>query len=473
MSLKAQNPGKIRVRLLPWLLIPLLWLPVAGPVAAADLDAASTAYGKGDFGTAFKIFQDLAKLGQPVAQFNLAVMYIRGEGARQSAIYAYAWASLAAKNGYEKAQALADRLRPELALAPGSEQIAADIEGQYGNTVLDRQLFPRLAAEEGPGSPERVRCRPQHAYMVAYPEDARHSGIQGSAFAEFSLPPDGRARNPHVTYSVPTGTFEAAVRRSLLQSEFAKASPGAKTVQCTIYYRFTMDVRSADYPQLDVVVRQTRAKAQAGDAGAQALYGMLLTGLPQLNKPRSQALPWFLKSAQAGVPFSQFQVGFSLMAGWGCDCEENKGMEWLRRAAQSGEPNAEVMLAAYALHGTPDEARWRQAKLWLEQAAASGSHDGKLYLAALLAAAPDAEARDSKRALALVEEVFRGVDDDPTAFEVRAAAEASTGDFKAALKSENKAIAMALRLSWDVTPLSERLTHYTANQPWYGALLDF
>jgi hypothetical protein len=131
------------------------------------------------------------------------------------------------------------------------------------------------------------------------------------------------------------------------------------------------------------------------------------------------------------------------------------------------------MLAAYALHGTPDEARWRQAKLWLEQAAASGSHDGKLYLAALLAAAPDAEARDSKRALALVEEVFRGVDDDPTAFEVRAAAEASTGDFKAALKSENKAIAMALRLSWDVTPLSERLTHYTANQPWYGALLDF
>jgi|KBSMisStaDraftv2_1062788.scaffolds.fasta_scaffold14033_1 TPR repeat protein len=474
MSLEARNPlRRTSVRLLSWLLVPLFSLLLAG-TAAADLESAMTAYGKGDFGTAFKGFQELAKLGQPVAQYNLAVMYVRGEGSRQSDIFAYAWASLAAKNGYERAQALVDRLRPNLALAPGSEQIAADIESQYGNTMLDRKLFPRLAAEEGPENGERARCRPQHAYIVVYPDEQRREGIQGSAFAEFSLPPDGRARNPHVTYSVPTRTFEAAVRKSLLHSEFPKAPPGGKTVQCTIYYRFVLDnVRSTDYPQLDVFVRRTLQKAQDGDAGAQALYGMLLTGLPQLNKPRSQALPWFLKSAQAGVPFSQFQVGFSLMAGWGCDCEENKGLEWLRRAAQSGEPNAEVMLAAYALHGTPDEARWRQAKLWLEQAADSGNHDGKLYLAALLAAAPDEQARDPKRALTLVEQVFHGVDDDPTAFEVRAAAQASAADFKAAVASETKAIDMARRLSWDITALSERLTRYTANQPWYGALLDF
>jgi hypothetical protein len=39
-------------------------------------------------------------------------------------IHAYAWASLAAENGLEKAKALADRLRPDL--APGSEKIADD-----------------------------------------------------------------------------------------------------------------------------------------------------------------------------------------------------------------------------------------------------------------------------------------------------------------------------------------------------------
>jgi TPR repeat protein len=220
-------------------------------------------------------------------------------------------------------------------------------------------------------------------------------------------------------------------------------------------------------------VRDAFEKAQGGDPGAQALYGMLLLGLPQLNKSRSQALPWFLKSAQAGLPWAQFQVGFSLISGLGCDCEENKGLEWLRRAAQSGQPDAEVMLAVYALHGTPDESRWKQAKLWLEQAAGSGSHDGKLYLAALLAASPSVEDRDSQRALALIEEIFRGVDDDPTAYEIRAAAEASAGHFVPALRHESRAIVMARQLSWDVTPLSHRLTQYQNNKPWYGALLDF
>ncbi len=313
----------------------------AGRASAADLAAASKAYTAGDYATAFKDFEELAKLGQPTAQFNLAVMYARGEGARQSEIYAYAWANLAAKNGMEKAQALADKLRPSLALAPGSERIAADIEAQYGNTVLDQRLFPRIATDEDPQSPERARCHPLHAFTPVYPDDAQYKGIQGGAYAEFALPPDGRARSPHVTYSVPTGTFDAAVRKSLLHSEFPQAPPGSKTVRCTIYYRFVIEGKhSADYPQLDTFVRKIFEKAQAGDPASQALYGMLLTGLPQLNKPHSQAVPWFLKSAQAGVPFAQFQVGFSLMAGLGCDCEENKDSSGsdVRRSQESRTP---------------------------------------------------------------------------------------------------------------------------------------
>jgi len=184
-------------------------------------------------------------------------------------------------------------------------------------------------------------------------------------------------------------------------------------------------------------------------------------------------MPWFLKSAQGGIPVAQFQVGYSLLKGWGCDCEENKGLDWLRRAAQSGDADAEVTLAMYALRGDPDESRQKQAKLWLEQAAASGNHDGKLYLAALLAAAPANEARDPKRALTLLDDVFRGVKDDPAAFEIRAAAAASSGDFKDAVKSQSKAVSMAGHLKWDVAPLNERLAHYTASQPWYGTLLEF
>jgi putative SOS response-associated peptidase YedK len=73
----------------------------------------------------------------------------------------------------------------------------------------------------------------------------------------------------------------------------------------------------------------------------------------------------------------------------------------------------------------------------------------------------------------LIDDVFRGVKDDPAAFEIRAAAAASSGDFKDAVKSQSKAVSMAGHLKWDVAPLNERLAHYTASQPWYGTLLEF
>jgi TonB family protein len=436
--------------------------------AVADLVSGASAYQKGDYAKALHDFRELAELGQPTAQFILAVMYAKGQGVRQSDIYAYAWASLAAENGIEKAKTLADALRPNL--APGSEKIAADIQAQFGNAVLDARLNPKVF--ESAQHEDRTRCRPVHAYVPPYPRDAAGRGIQGQVYVEFSVMPDGRSRNPRIIYAVPEGIFEATVRDGLLHSEFVSAPAERSPIQCTMFYRFVME-GAVGYSGLDAYVDETLAHAKAGDPRAQMLYGMLLVGLPQLNKPRSQALPWFLKSAQAGIPSAQFQVGYSLLKGWGCNCEENKGLDWLRRAAQAGQPDAEVTLAMYALKGGPDEERSRQAKLWLEQAAASGSHDGKLYLSALLATAPEAEGGDPRRALRLLDEVFRDVKDDPTAFEIRAAAQASAGEFKEALQSERKAVAMAQRLKWDVAPLNERLTHYVANQPWRGSLLDF
>jgi TonB family protein len=461
-----------------WLVIPLLLLAAltAGAARAGDLRSAEQAYAKGDYEAAFKGFHELAEIGQPTAQFNLAVMYANGQGTRQSEIYAYAWASLSAENGVEKARAMAEGLRPQLALAPGSDQIAKDIEAQYGNAVLDQRLFPKLASEttEMASAQTQARCHPVHAYMSAYPESARRRGIQGGAYAEFSVMPDGRVRNPHIVFSLPERVFDAAVRQSLLRSEYQPAAPGSGPALCMIYYRFEMSYSKDQYVGLQQVVSQTLTKAQNGDPGAQMLYGMLLVGLPQLHRQQREANPWFLRSAQAGTPIAQFQIGFNLLHGWGCDCEENKGLDWLRRAAQSGEPNAEITLAMYALRGSPDESRLHQAWQWLEQAAAgNGNYDAQLYLAALLAAAPSAEVRDPHRALVLVNQVREDVAGDPAAFEVRAAAEASAGKYTEAVRSEKTAIEIAQNLHWDLTPLNARLASYAANQPWYGVLLAF
>jgi len=112
-----------------------------------------------------------------------------------------------------------------------------------------------------------------------------------------------------------------------------------------------------------------------------------------------------------------------------------------------------------------------KAMTWLERAAASNNHDGMLYLSALLAATPVAELRDPPRALSLLDKVSKDLGGDPVEFEIRAAAQAASGDFRKATRSEHEALAKARQLQWDPTPLNDRLAHYQAGEPWYGNLL--
>jgi TonB family protein len=134
-----------------------------------------------------------------------------------------------------------------------------------------------------------VRGHPQHVHTPPYPADALMQGIQGQVYVEHSVWPDGRSRNPRVIFALPKNMFDSAARDSLLHTEFTPGSPGSKPAQCTMFFRFVVSGQTKeDYPRLERFVHETLTKAQAGDPGTQMLYGMLLAGLPQLNKPRSQ-----------------------------------------------------------------------------------------------------------------------------------------------------------------------------------------
>ena len=64
------------------------------------LDAAT----QGDFKTAFKKWKPLAKGGSALAQFNLGLMYDKGEGVKRNYKKAVRWYKLAAKQGVASAQ---------------------------------------------------------------------------------------------------------------------------------------------------------------------------------------------------------------------------------------------------------------------------------------------------------------------------------------------------------------------------------
>jgi TonB family protein len=444
----------------------MLWAALLCGTAHADLFTAQTAYRNGDYDRAFKDYRELAELGQPLAQHNVAIMYAQGKGVRQSELNAFAWATLAVENGDLSAQSLVEQLRPQL--APGSEKIAAEIGAPFRRSALDELLMPKI--EDDPLA--ETRCRITKSANVDYPAEAQRTGLQGSVFVEMAVMPDGTTRTPRILYAMPSRVFEASVREAGLHFRY-RADLADHPVRCRLMVRFIAQHEGAEsYPQLQSYVSATQKKAESGDVAAEYLYGLMLAGLPQLGYRQSSASPWFLKAAQAGLRDAQYMVGARLLSGVGCHCEENKALLWLRKAAEADESHAQVTLASYALRAGSDPANLRVARLWLERAAASGDHDGAYYLAALLAAAPEADMRDPKRALTLLDQVHAAVSADPTSYEIRAAAQAASGSPADAAASEREAIARAKRLQWSLTPLNERLARYESRQAWYGNLLE-
>src|SRR5262249_30692311 len=169
--------------------------------ALADLFTAQNAYQKGDYERAFNDYRVLAELGQPLAQYNVAVMYATGKGVRQNELTAYAWATLAAENGSAKGKALADQLRPDL--APGAEAMAEEITAPYSRAHLAEQLLPQI--DEGEG--EAARCRSKRFILnggFAYPSSALSRRVEGRVFVAYTVMPDGSSRNPRIFYAVPS-----------------------------------------------------------------------------------------------------------------------------------------------------------------------------------------------------------------------------------------------------------------------------
>ena len=69
------------------------------PPASADFDLGMAAYRAQDFDLAFKVFYQDALEGHGTAQFNVGVLYYRGEGVEQDLVKAFGWIELSTQKG--------------------------------------------------------------------------------------------------------------------------------------------------------------------------------------------------------------------------------------------------------------------------------------------------------------------------------------------------------------------------------------
>ena len=75
------------------------------PIALADYEDGLNAALSGDFQTAFREFSIAAEAGLDVAQYNLAILYYKGQGVDQDLNLAFRWTNAAANQGHPGAQA--------------------------------------------------------------------------------------------------------------------------------------------------------------------------------------------------------------------------------------------------------------------------------------------------------------------------------------------------------------------------------
>jgi len=85
-------------------LLPVLALLIAPYASGQDFDKGVDAYDTGDYAAALQEFRPLAEQGNASAQYNLAVMYERGQGVPQDYKEAVKWWRLAADQDHAAAQ---------------------------------------------------------------------------------------------------------------------------------------------------------------------------------------------------------------------------------------------------------------------------------------------------------------------------------------------------------------------------------
>ncbi|QFU24405.1 SEL1-like repeat protein [Shewanella eurypsychrophilus] len=207
-----------------------------------------------------------------------------------------------------------------------------------------------------------------------------------------------------------------------------------------------------------------------------------------------------LKASQ-GEKEAQFLLGLMYLSGRFVDQDQYLGAKWISNAAEQGHPKAQQTLADLSFEGSIIERDLAMAEHWYLSLSEQGSkwaqfRLGFIYAAGgegverncgkaverfnsvgdevslgnvawILATCPEAKYRNGDRALALAQSLVESNHEDPTNLDNLAAAYAETGDYIAAVETQQKAID-ALKNSEMISRSDEfelRLQTYQENKP--------
>ncbi|MGD9584236.1 MAG: hypothetical protein AB7V26_11300 [Lysobacterales bacterium] len=185
-----------------------------------------------------------------------------------------------------------------------------------------------------------------------------------------------------------------------------------------------------------------------------------------------------LAPAEAGDSEAQWQLSLLLLnaaedGGDDASADIEAGMQWLRRCAKARSPDCRNELGMYYLLGHNVERDLPKARKLLQQAASSGHATGQNNLAWFLCTTPSAEFRNPTLGLGWVRQAIAQGENSGYR-DTEAACLAAAGDFRQAVKTQNRVLAEWKKLRKQGQDISdqtmqggkERLKLYRQRRPY-------
>lgn len=448
------------------------------PLANASFDNAMKIYSDGRYEEAKNAFAAMAEIGDSASLFNLGVMYFRGEAVEKNLVKAYVLMKIANETRddekllkIEKSVfSILDKAQKEK-----TKSLYKELSQIYGAENIKKNIFPKLLDDKD--CPPEIL--PIYQPPLVYPRSELMSGRMGVVYVEHIISPEGYARDISIMASTSKAFSKASINGI---KKFLYDSPVDNK---PVLRRLAIIFELEKHPDLKVRAKpfirdlnDKKLKAQEGDAIAQFLYARGLNTyrqfkdyIPEQDVQYKTANEWYTKSAASGLANAQYEIGRNMLEGQGCEVDLKNGFKWIKAAAVGGFSPAQRFLATSELSEFDSKVVNIDSKIsWLKNAAQDKSYGypAKLLLAWEMVASPEKRILDPDKALKLLDNKSDTYSDELRVLETKAAAWALKGNFKKAIKFQEKGLKVAMKNDWNIPNVGERLEMYKNKQSYIG-----
>ncbi len=323
------------------------------------------------------ILQKQADAGDAKAQFNLGVMYYKGEGGvPEDFVRAAEWYQKAAEQGDVGAQFLLGTMYE-------------DGKGVPKDAIKSAEWYQKAAEQGDVGAQTSLGAA--YKYGDGVPKDAtkaaewyQKAAEQGDAFAQLEL---------GEMYQDGKGVRKDAAKAARWFQKAAEQGNADAQLELGLMYingdGVTKDATKA--------VKWFQKAAEQGNAIAQNNFGYMYYIGKGVPKDATKAAEWLHKAAEQGYAPAQASLGWRYAKGDGVPKNVTKAAEWYRKAAEQGEASAQYFLGEMYSKGKGVSKDWVRAYAWFNLAAAQGDVYAKSNRDELEKKLTDAERAEGQR----------------------------------------------------------------------------